>query len=178
MGKSQYSIQKRVENNKEFYDLVLHEEILFTSENYTEVLNLIKSQSGVDLSDHEVSQRLEYSNSESKIIKQIELERQYERPGTAIDTFIILLMVFSIVGLFFLASELRLTDLNLVIAIGVLIVQIMLMGTILTSRKIDRALLNRLDEVEKKLNMYKTLDDNVQENESSLDDQSGRKDTQ
>jgi len=31
------------------------------------------------------------------------------------------------------------------------------MGTILTSRKIDRALLDRLDEVEKKLDMYKKI---------------------
>jgi hypothetical protein len=31
------------------------------------------------------------------------------------------------------------------------------MGTILTSRKIDRALLDRLDEVEKKLDIYKKV---------------------
>jgi hypothetical protein len=31
------------------------------------------------------------------------------------------------------------------------------MGTILTSRKIDRALLDRLDEVEKKLDMFKKI---------------------
>jgi hypothetical protein len=31
------------------------------------------------------------------------------------------------------------------------------MGTILTSRKVDRAILDRLDEVEKKLDMYKKV---------------------
>jgi hypothetical protein len=66
-------------------------------------------------------------------------------------------MIFSVVGLFFLAGELRFTDLNLVIAIGALVVQLILMGTILTSRKVDRALLDRLDEVEKKLDMYKKV---------------------
>jgi hypothetical protein len=71
--------------------------------------------------------------------------------------FIVLLMIFSVVGLFILAGELRLTDLNLVVAIGALVVQLILMGAILTSRKVDRALLDRLDEVEKKLDMYKKV---------------------
>ena len=86
-----------------------------------------------------------------------EVEQKYERPGTGVDMFIVLLMIFSVVGLFILAGELRLTDLNLVIAIGALVVQLILMGTILTSRKVDRALLDRLDEVEKKLDMYKKV---------------------
>ena len=157
MGKSKYSIQKRVDNNKQFYDLVLHGEILFTSDNYSEVLYLTKSPSGVEYSDNEILQNLENSKNKSKTAKELEIEQKYERPGTGVDMFIVLLMIFSVVGLFILAGELRLTDLNLVIAIGALVVQLILMGTILTSRKVDRALLDRLDEVEKKLDMYKKV---------------------
>jgi hypothetical protein len=157
MGKSKYSIQKRVYNNKQFYDLVLHGEILFTSDNYSEVLYLTKSPSGVEYSDNEILQNLENSKNKSKTAKELEIEQKYERPGTGVDMFIVLLMIFSVVGLFILAGELRLTDLNLVIAIGALVVQLILMGTILTSRKVDRALLDRLDEVEKKLDMYKKV---------------------
>ena len=157
MGKTKYSIQKRVENKKQFYDLVLHGEILFTSDNYTEILYLTKSPSGVEYSDNEILQNLENSKSKSKTARELEVEQKYERPGTGVDMFIVLLMIFSVVGLFILAGELRLTDLNLVIAIGALLVQLILMGTILTSRKTDRALLDRLDEVEKKLDMYKKV---------------------
>jgi hypothetical protein len=157
MGKTKYSIQKRVENKKQFYDLVLHGEILFTSDNYTEILYLTKSPSGVEYSDNEILQNLENSKSKSKTARELEVEQKYERPGTGVDMFIVLLMIFSVVGLFILAGELRLTDLNLVIAIGALVVQLILMGTILTSRKTDRALLDRLDEVEKKLDMYKKV---------------------
>jgi hypothetical protein len=157
MGKSKYSIQKRVDNNKQFYDLVLHGEILFTSDNYSEVLYLTKSPSGVEYSDNEILQNLENSKNKSKTAKELEIEQKYERPGTGVDMFIVLLMIFSVVGLFILAGELRLTDLNLVIAIGALVVQLILMGAILTSRKVDRALLDRLDEVEKKLDMYKKV---------------------
>ena len=157
MGKSKYSIQKRVDNNKQFYDLVLHGEILFTSDNYSEVLYLTKSPSGVEYSDNEILQNLENSKNKSKTAKELEIEQKYERPGTGVDMFIVLLMIISVVGLFILAGELRLTDLNLVIAIGALVVQLILMGTILTSRKVDRALLDRLDEVEKKLDMYKKV---------------------
>ena len=137
MGKSKYSIQKRVDNNKQFYDLVLHGEILFTSDNYSEVLYLTKSPSGVEYSDKEILQNLENSKNKSKTAKELEIEQKYERPGTGVDMFIVLLMIFSVVGLFILAGELRLTDLNLVIAIGALVVQLILMGTILTSRKSD-----------------------------------------
>jgi hypothetical protein len=56
MEKSKYSIQKRVDNNRQFYDLVLHGEILFTSDNYSEVLYLTKSPSGVEYSDNEILQ--------------------------------------------------------------------------------------------------------------------------
>ena len=157
MGKSKYSIQKRVDNNKQFYDLVLHGEILFTSDNYSEVLYLTKSPSGVEYSDNEILQNLENSKNKSKTAKELEIEQKYERPGTGVDMFIVLLMIFSVVGLFILAGELRLTDLNLVVAIGALVVQLILMGAILTSRKVDRALLDRLDEVEKKLDMYKKV---------------------
>ena len=157
MGKSKYSIQKRVDNKKQFYDLVLHGEILFTSDNYTEILYLTKSPSGVEYSDNEILQNLENSKSKSKTARELEVEQKYERPGTGVDMFIVLLMIFSVVGLFILAGELRLTDFNLVIAIGALVVQLILMGTILTSRKTDRALLDRLDEVEKKLDMYKKV---------------------
>jgi len=162
MGKSKYSIQKRVDNNKQFYDLVLHGEILFTSDNYSEVLYLTKSPSGVEYSDNEILQNLENSKNKSKTAKELEIEQKYERPGTGVDMFIVLLMIFSVVGLFILAGELRLTDLNLVVAIGALIVQLILMGTILTSRKTDRALLDRLDEVEKKLDMYKKIKEDKQ----------------
>jgi hypothetical protein len=162
MGKSKYSIQKRVDNNKQFYDLVLHGEILFTSDNYTEILYLTKSPSGVEYSDNEILQNLENSKSKSKTAKELEVEQKYERPGTGVDMFIVLLMIFSVIGLFILAGELRLTDLNLVIAIGALLVQLILMGTILTSRKTDRALLDRLDEVEKKLDMYKKVKEDKQ----------------
>ena len=157
MGKSKYSIQKRVDNNKQFYDLVLHGEILFTSDNYSEVLYLTKSPSGVEYFDNEILQNLENSKNKSKTAKELEIEQKYERPGTGVDMFIVLLMIFSVVGLFILAGEPRLTDLNLVIAIGALVVQLILMGTLLTSRKVDRALLDRLDEVEKKLDMYKKV---------------------
>jgi hypothetical protein len=157
MVKSKYSIQKRVDNNKQFYDLVLHGEILFTSDNYSEVLYLTKSPSGVEYSDNEILQNLENSKNKSKTAKEFEIEQKYERPGTGVDMFIVLLMIFSVVGLFILAGELRLTDLDLVLAIGALVVQLILMGTILTSRKTDRALLDRLDEVEKKLDMYKKV---------------------
>jgi hypothetical protein len=118
MGKTKYSIQKRVENKKQFYDLVLHGEILFTSDNYTEILYLTKSPSGVEYSDNEILQNLENSKSKSKTARELEVEQKYERPGTGVDMFIVLLMIFSVVGLFILAGELLLTDLNLVIAIG------------------------------------------------------------
>ena len=71
--------------------------------------------------------------------------------------FIVLLMIFTVVGFFILACQFSLFDGSLVTVIVVLLAQLILMGTILTSRKIDRALLDRLDEVEKKLDMYKKI---------------------
>lgn len=164
MGKSKFSIKKRFDNNKRFFDLVLHDEILFTSENYSEVLYLTKSPSGVEFSDNEIFQNLENSKNKSKTAKEIEIEQKYERPSTVVDMFIVLLMIFSVVGLFILVGQLRLSGLNLFLAIGVLLVQLILMGTILTSRKVDRALLDRLDEVEKYLDMYKKINDETQDN--------------
>ena len=71
--------------------------------------------------------------------------------------FIVLLMISSVVGFFIFAGDFRLSDGNLITAIVFLLIQLILMGTILTSRKIDRALLDRLDEVEKKLDIYKKV---------------------
>jgi hypothetical protein len=162
MGKSKYSIQKRVDNNKQFYDLVLHGEILFTSDNYSEVLYLTKSPSGVEYSDNEILQNLENSKNKSKTAKELEIEQKYERPGTGVDMFIVLLMIFSVVGFFIFLGQISFNDGTLITAIVFLVIQLILMGTILTSRKTDRALLDRLDEVEKKLDMYKKIKEDKQ----------------
>jgi hypothetical protein len=143
MGKSKYSIQKRVDNKKQFFDLVKDGEILFTSLKYSEVVSITKSPYGLDCTDEE--------------IEKTELEEKYERPGTGVDMFIVLLMISSVVGFFILGGQFRLSDGSLITGIVVLLVQLILMGTILTSRKIDRALLDRLDEVEKKLDIYKKV---------------------
>jgi hypothetical protein len=156
MGKSKYSIQKRVDNNKQFYDLVKDGKVIFTTDNYNEVFNTFNNPSELP-SDEQVLKNIERAKELKNTMRLDEIEQKYERPGTGVDMFIVLLMIFSVVGLFILAGELRLTDLNLVIAIGALVVQLILMGTILTSRKTDRALLDRLDEVEKKLDMYKKI---------------------
>jgi uncharacterized membrane protein len=156
MEKSKYSIQKRVDNNKQFYDLVKDGKVIFTTDNYNEVFNTFNNPSELP-SDEQVLKNIERAKELKNTMRLDEIEQKYERPGTGVDMFIVLLMIFSVVGLFILAGELRLTDLDLVIAIGALVVQLILMGTILTSRKTDRALLDRLDEVEKKLDMYKKI---------------------
>jgi hypothetical protein len=155
MGKSKFSIQKRVDSNKQFYDLVLQGEILFTSDNYSEVLYLTKSPAGVEYSEDEILQNLENSKNKSKTAKELEIEQNYERPGTGVDMFVVLLMLLTIVGFFVGIGQFQLNGVVLIVAIIVLISQIILLGAILTSRKVDRALLDRLDEVEKKLDMYK-----------------------
>ncbi len=155
MGKSKFSIQKRVDSNRQFYDLVLQGEILFTSDNYSEVLYLTKSPAGVEYSEDEILQNLENSKNKSKTAKELEIEQNYERPGTGVDMFVVLLMLLTIVGFFVGIGQFQLNGVGLIVAIIVLISQIILLGAILTSRKVDRALLDRLDEVEKKLDMYK-----------------------
>jgi hypothetical protein len=157
MEKSKYSIQKRVVNNKPLYDLVKDEKVLFTNDNYTEVFNTFNNPTDESFSDEQVLKNIERAKERIKRTRENELEQKYERPGTGVDMFIVLLMIFSVVGLFILIGELRLSDGSLITAIVVLLVQLILMGTILTSRKIDRALLDRLDEVEKKLDMYKKI---------------------
>jgi hypothetical protein len=86
-----------------------------------------------------------------------EVEQKYERPGTGTDMFIVLLMISSIVGFLIFLGQISFNDGTLITAIVFLVIQLILMGTILTSRKTDRALLDRLDEVEKKLDMYKKV---------------------
>jgi hypothetical protein len=157
MGKSKYSIQKRVYNNKQFYDLVKDGEILFTSLKYSEVVSITKSSYGLDCTDEEIENNLWNQKNGVNVDKQNELEQKYERPGTGVDMFIVLLMIFTVVGFFILAGQFSLSDGSLLIGIVLLLAQLILMGTILTSRKIDRALLDRLDEVEKKLDMYKKV---------------------
>lgn len=162
MGKSKYSIQKRLDNNKQFYDLVKDGEILFTSIKYSEVLSIIKSPYSLNYTDEEIENNLWNEKNGVTLDKQDKLEEKYERPGTGVDAFIVLLMISSVVGFFILAGQFSLTDGSLLIGIVVLLVQIIFMGTILTSRKIDRALLDRLDEVEKKLDMYKKIKEGKQ----------------
>jgi hypothetical protein len=157
MEKSKYSIQKRVDNKKQFFDLVKDGEILFTSLKYSEVVSITKSPYGLDCTDEEIENNLWNEKNGVTVDKENELEEKYERPGTAVDMLIVLLMISSIVGFFILGGEYRLSDGSLITGIVVLLVQLILMGTILTSRKIDRALLDRLDEVEKKLDMYKKI---------------------
>jgi len=157
MGKSKYSIQKRVDNNKQLYDLVKDDKIIFTTDNHAEAFNTFNNSTDIPFTDEQVLKNIEAAKELKNTMRLNEVEQKYERPGTGVDMFIVLLMIFSVVGLFILVGELRLTDLNLVIAIGALVVQLILMGTILTSRKTDRALLDRLDEVEKKLDMYKKI---------------------
>jgi hypothetical protein len=155
MAKSKYSIQKRIDNNRQFYDLVLHGEILFTSDDYSEVLYLTKSPGGIEYSDDEILLNLENSKNKGKTAKEFEMEQKYERPGTGVDMFVGLLMLLIIVGFFIGVGQFQLNGVGLIAAIILLISQIILLGAILTSRKVDRALLDRLDEVEKKLDMYK-----------------------
>ena len=157
MGKSKYSIQKRVDHNKQFYDLVKDGEILFTSLKYSEVVSITKSSYGLDCTDEEIENNLWNQKNGVNVDKQDELEQKYERPGTGVDMFIVLLMISTIVGFFILSGQFSLSDGSLVTGIVILLAQLILMGTILTSRKIDRALLDRLDEVEKKLDMYKKI---------------------
>jgi hypothetical protein len=157
MGKSKYSIQKRVDNKKQFFDLVKDGEILFTSLKYSEVVSITKSPYGLDCTDEEIENNLWNEKNGVTLDKQTELEEKYERPGTGVDIFIVLLMISSVVGFFIFAGDFRLSDGNLITAIVFLLIQLILMGTILTSRKIDRALLDRLDEVEKKLDMFKKI---------------------
>jgi hypothetical protein len=157
MGKSKYSIQKRVDNKKQFFDLVKDGEILFTSLKYSEVVSITKSPYGLDCTDEEIENNLWNEKNGVTLDKQTELEEKYERPGTGVDMFIVLLMISSVVGFFIFAGDFRLSDGNLITAIVFLLIQLILMGTILTSRKIDRALLDRLDEVEKKLDIYKKV---------------------
>jgi hypothetical protein len=157
MGKSKYSIQKRVDNKKQFFDLVKDGEILFTSLKYSEVVSITKSPYGLDCTDEEIENNLWNEKNGVTLDKQTELEEKYERPGTGVDMFIVLLMISSVVGFFIFAGDFRLSDGNLITAIVFLLIQLILLGTILTSRKIDRALLDRLDEVEKKLDIYKKV---------------------
>jgi hypothetical protein len=153
MGKSKYSIQKRLEKNKHFYDLIRSGEILYTSSNYEEILNFTKSAHGVEYTDEQIEKNLWSEAGDS--IKQVEIEQKYERPGTGVDMFVSLLMILSVVGFLISFVELRLSGFILIAAIVILLTQLVLLGAILTSRKVDRALLDRLDEVEKKLDMYK-----------------------
>jgi hypothetical protein len=157
MEKSKYSIQKRVDNKKQYFDLVKDGEILFTSLKYSEVVSITKSPYGLDCTDEEIENNLWNEKNGVTLDKQTELEEKYERPGTGVDMFIVLLMISSVVGFFILGGQFRLSDGSLITGIVVLLVQLILMGTILTSRKIDRALLDRLDEVEKKLDMFKKI---------------------
>jgi hypothetical protein len=157
MGKSKYSIQKRVDNKKQFFDLVKDGEILFTSLKYSEVVSITKSPYGLDCTDEEIENNLWNEKNGVTLYKQTELEEKYERPGTGLDMFIVLLMISSVIGFFIFAGDFRLSDGNLITAIVFLLIQLILLGTILTSRKIDRALLDRLDEVEKKLDIYKKV---------------------
>jgi hypothetical protein len=72
-------------------------------------------------------------NNVVDVEKQNELEQKHERPGKSVDMFIVLLMIFSVVGLFIFSSQLRLSDGSLITEVVVLLVQLILMGTILNS---------------------------------------------
>ena len=75
MGKSKFSIQKRFEYNKQFYDLVKNGEILFTSFKYSEVVDKIKSPYGLDYTDEEIEKNLWNQKNSLNIDKQNELEQ-------------------------------------------------------------------------------------------------------
>jgi hypothetical protein len=156
MGKSKYSIQKRVDNNKQFFDLVKDDKVIFTTDNYSVAFNTFNSPSGL-FSDEQVLKNIEIAKQQRKEMLENEIEQKYERPGTGTDMFIVLLMISSIVGFFIFLGQISFNDGTLITAIVFLVIQLILMGTILTSRKTDRALLDRLDEVEKKLDMYKKI---------------------
>jgi hypothetical protein len=156
MEKSKYSIQKRVDNNKQFYDLVKDDKVIFTTDNYNEVFNTFNSPSELP-SDEQVLKNIERAKELKNTMRLNEVEQKYERPGTGTDMFIVLLMISSIVGFLIFLGQISFNDGTLITAIVFLVIQLILMGTILTSRKTDRALLDRLDEVEKKLDMYKKV---------------------
>jgi hypothetical protein len=157
MGKSKYSIQKRVDNNKQFYDLVKDDKVIFTTDNHAEAFNTFNNSTDIPFTDEQVLKNIEAAKEYKNTMRLNEIEQKYERPGTGTDMFIVLLMISSIVGFFIFLGQISFNEGTLITAIVFLVIQLILMGTILTSRKVDRALLDRLDEVEKKLDMYKKV---------------------
>lgn len=161
MEKNKYLIKKKVDNNQQLYILVKDEKVIFTTDNYNLAFSIINGSEGL-FSDEQIFRNIERAHLQKKEMLLNEVEQKYEQPVTAIDMLIALFMIFSVVGFLIIAGQLSFSDGSLVTGIVVLLAQLILMGTILTSRKIDRALLDRLDEVEKKLDMYKKIKDDKQ----------------
>jgi hypothetical protein len=161
--KFKYSIKKSKKDGLQVYSLLKNEEVLFVSESYYEVADLIASD-GVEFSDDEILRNIQ--NIETKINedKLIQLDDLYQKPNTATDSFLTFLIILSFIGYFIITffspnGVLGGGLFSFIVSTFGLITSLVIFGSILTSRKTDRNLMDRLDKIEKKLGIYKKLDE-------------------
>lgn len=150
-----YTVKMRKEGNKTFFDLMKGDQILFSGRSYNEAFYLVNNPSGPSFTEEEISKNIKLAELRISQRKVHELEEKYERPDKGVDNFLIALIILLFVGFIFSTIQFRLNGITLFISFLVVIIQTVLLTAILTSRKNDRALMDRLDEVEKKLDMFK-----------------------
>jgi hypothetical protein len=145
----------RKEGNKTYFDLMKDEQILFSGRSYNEAFYLVNNPSGPPFKEEEISKNIKLAESKISQREANELKEKYEYPNKGVDTFLIAILIILVFGFIITTIQFRLNGTFLFISFLIVIIQIVLLTAILTSRKIDRTLMDRLDEVEKKLDMYK-----------------------
>jgi hypothetical protein len=145
----------RKEANMTYFDLMKGDQILFSGRSYNEAFYLVNNPSGPSFTEEEISKNIKLAELRISQRKVNELEAKYERPDKGVDNFLIALIILLFVGFVFSAIQFRLNGTTLFVSFLIVIIQTVLLTAILTSRKNDRALMDRLDEVEKKLDMFK-----------------------
>lgn len=167
MKNNPYKLEKRVNDlGQTTFVLIKNNEVIFTTFNRGDIDEII------DFSAKNVPSQEEVLQSIEEIYLRWEEEKKeneaglYHRPSTLIDNFIILFIILNILGFgyFLLNSGVVLTFgvglIYLLLSIFFFSFNMTVLIAIVNSRVNDRKLMNRLDEIEKKLDLYKKPSDN------------------
>ncbi len=167
MKNNPYKLEKRVNDlGQTTFVLIKNNEVIFTTFNRGDIDEIIDFSAKNVPSQEDVLQSIEEIYLRWEEEKKENEARLYRRPSTLIDNFIIIFIILNILGFgyFLLNSGVVLTFgvglIYLLLSIFFFSFNMTVLIAIVNSRVNDRILMNRLDEIEKKLDLYKKPSDN------------------
>ncbi len=162
MENSKYTIKRRIDKDKSVvYDLIRNKTVIYTSKSEYVLADILGTNNGSNFSDEVIQFNIKKDMERILQEKKNKIEQKYIRPSSFVDVLLIIFLVFQVIAFLISTPHLnnlfgsRTEPLGFFVGVILLIFTITILTSILTSRAIDRNLLDRLDEVEKKLNLYK-----------------------